>query len=43
MLDMLIINIIKNDDIYECGVLIESKYRGKGYSKDALRLLIKRS
>ena len=31
----------KNDDIYECGVLIESKYRGKGYSKDALRLLIK--
>ena len=32
---MLIINI------YECGVLIESKYRGKGYSKDALRLLIK--
>ena len=32
-----------NDDIYECGVLIESKYRGKGYSKDALRLLIKES
>ena len=31
----------KKDDIYECGVLIESKYRGKGYSKDALRLLIK--
>lgn len=31
----------KNDDIYECGVLIESKYRGKGYSKDALRLLTK--
>ena len=31
----------KNDDIYECGVLIESKYRGKGYSKDALRLLVK--
>ena len=31
----------KTDDIYECGVLIESKYRGKGYSKDALRLLIK--
>lgn len=31
----------KNDDIYECGVLIEYKYRGKGYSKDALRLLVK--
>ena len=31
----------KNDDIYECGILIENKYRGKGYSKDALRLLIK--
>lgn len=31
----------KNDDIYECGILIESKYRGKGYSKDALRLLVK--
>ncbi len=31
----------KNDDIYECGILIEHKYRGKGYSKDALRLLVK--
>ena len=31
----------KNDDIYECGILIENKYRGKGYSKNALRLLIK--
>ncbi len=31
----------KNDDIYECGILIEYKYRGKGYSKDALKLLIK--
>ena len=29
----------KDDDIYECGVVIESIYRGKGYSKDALRLL----
>lgn len=29
----------KNDDKYECGVLIESKYRGKGYSKEALKLL----
>lgn len=24
---------------YECGILIESKYRGKGYSKAALNLL----
>lgn len=31
----------KDDDIYECGVLIEYKYRGKGYAKDALRLLVK--
>ena len=31
---------IKDEDRYECGILIESKYRGKGYSKDALRLLI---
>lgn len=31
----------KNDDIYECGILIEYKYRGKDYSKDALRLLVK--
>lgn len=31
----------EKDKIYECGVLIEYKYRGKGYSKDALRLLIK--
>lgn len=31
----------KNDDRYECGVLIEYKYRGKGYSKDVLILLIK--
>ena len=30
-----------NDKVYECGVLIESKYRGRGYSKDALMLLIK--
>ncbi len=29
----------KNDDRYECGIVIESKYRGKGYSKQALRLL----
>lgn len=31
----------RNDDIYECDILIEYKYRGKGYSKDALKLLIK--
>lgn len=29
----------KNDDRYECGILIDSKYRGKGYSKKALKLL----
>lgn len=29
----------KNDNRYECGILIESKYRGKGYAKEALRLL----
>lgn len=29
----------KNDDRYECGILIDSKYRGKGYSKIALKLL----
>ena len=29
------------DDIYECGILIESKYRSKGYAKDALRLLVR--
>lgn len=29
------------DNRYECGVLIEYKYRKKGYSKEALKLLIK--
>lgn len=29
----------KNDDRYECGILIESKYRGKGYSREGLKLL----
>ena len=29
----------KKDDRYECGIVIESKYRGKGYSKIALQLL----
>ena len=31
----------KDEDIYDCGILIEDKYRGKGYSKPALKLLIK--
>ena len=30
-----------NDDIYECGIVIEAKYRSKGYSKDSLKLLVK--
>lgn len=29
----------KNENRYECGIVIESKYRGKGYSKQALTLL----
>lgn len=29
----------KTDNRYECGVLIEAKYRGKGYAKPTLRLL----
>ena len=29
----------KNDDRYECGIVIESIYRGKGYAKEGLRLL----
>ena len=29
----------KNDDRYECGIVIESIYRGKGYAKEALCLL----
>lgn len=31
----------ENDNIYECGIVIQAKYRKKGYSKDALKLLIK--
>ena len=31
----------EKDNIYECGILIEHKYRSKGYSKDALKLLVK--
>ncbi len=29
-----------SENRYECGILIEAKYRGKGYSHDALNLLI---
>ena len=29
----------KNDDRYECGIVIEAKYRGRGYSKQTLELL----
>lgn len=29
----------KNEDRYECGILIESKYRGMGYAQSALSLL----
>ena len=31
----------KNESRYECGIVIESIYRGKGYSKYALKLLCK--
>ena len=33
----------KENDRYECGVLIQSKYRGKGYGKAALDLLCQRA
>lgn len=29
----------KEDNRHECGIVIESKYRSKGYSKEALKLL----
>ena len=29
----------ENENKYYCGILIESKYRGKGYSKQGLKLL----
>ena len=29
----------RNENRYECGILIEYKYRGQGYSKEALKLL----
>jgi diamine N-acetyltransferase len=31
---------VKEKNKYECGILIENDYRGKGYAKDALKLLI---
>lgn len=31
----------EKDNVYECGIVIENEYRNKGYSKDALRLLVK--
>ena len=34
------IDYSKKDNKYECGILIEYKYRSKGYSKPALKLLI---
>lgn len=33
----------KIEDRYECGIVIESKYRGKGYSKIALKTLCKKA
>lgn len=33
----------KNEDRYECGIVIESTYRGKGYSKIALKLLLEQA
>ena len=30
----------KSDDRYDCGIVIEGKYRGKGYSKEGLKLLV---
>ena len=30
----------KNENKYYCGILIESKYRGKGYSKQGLKLVL---
>lgn len=29
-----------NDNRYECGIVIENKYRGNGYAKEALKLLL---
>lgn len=32
----------KKDNKYECGLLIENKYRGRGYAKQSLKLLLKK-
>lgn len=33
----------KNDNRYECGIVIEDKHRGKGYSKEGLKLLCEKA
>ena len=33
----------KKDNRYECGIVIESKHRGKGYSKEGLKLLCEKA
>lgn len=33
----------KNDDRYDCGIVIQGKHRGKGYSKEGLRLLCEKA
>jgi len=33
----------KNDNRYDCGIVIEYKHRGKGYSKEGLKLLFKKA
>ncbi|WMJ23742.1 GNAT family N-acetyltransferase [Paludicola sp. MB14-C6] len=39
------VNIHKsnNDDCYEMGIVIESKYRGMGYANEALKLLLEQA
>ena len=33
----------KNDNRYDCGIVIEFKHRGKGYSKEGLKLLCEKA
>lgn len=33
----------KNDNRYDCGIVIEAKHRGKGYSKEGLKLLCEKA
>jgi len=33
----------KNDNRYECGIVIEDIHRGKGYSKEGLKLLCEKA